>query len=218
MKTITLDIETIADWGEDTFAPITLHEPVAICWLLADHVTNRFKFMEGQPEEYVQDRNRADRLYSWNGRGFDALVINLAMLARGKPDTSWESKRHRFPNYKTGLFHYDLKDQIADYQNVKGMTLDLVCKKLGLPGKDKCDGGDVAKLYEAGEVDKIKAYCMADVADTFQIALRFMHWQTGLDVIKRTAWAFTAWANDNGAIYGRYNDYSDHLIELGWNA
>ena len=43
------------------------------------------------------------------------------------------------------------------------ISLDNLCKALGVPGKDDIDGSMVAGMWERGEHEKIAEYCMADV-------------------------------------------------------
>src|SRR5262249_61711131 len=44
---------------------------------------------------------------------------------------------------------------------------------IGLPGKVGVDGSQVEGLYRAGKLDAIKSYCLADVAQTGLLFLRF---------------------------------------------
>jgi len=43
------------------------------------------------------------------------------------------------------------------------ISLDNLCKALGLPGKGNITGADVARLWAAGEDQAVAEYCMADV-------------------------------------------------------
>jgi hypothetical protein len=44
---------------------------------------------------------------------------------------------------------------------------------LGLPGKQEVAGKDVQALYAEGALDRIAAYCMTDVVQTWLLFLRF---------------------------------------------
>jgi hypothetical protein len=44
---------------------------------------------------------------------------------------------------------------------------------VGLPGKDEVAGPDVHSLYAAGALDRIAAYCMTDVVQTWLLFLRY---------------------------------------------
>lgn len=43
------------------------------------------------------------------------------------------------------------------------ISLDNLCKVLGIPGKDGVDGSMVAGMWQRGELDEIASYCRADV-------------------------------------------------------
>ena len=43
------------------------------------------------------------------------------------------------------------------------MKLDEVSKLFGFPGKFGIDGSQIAALYEAGEIKRIRDYCETDV-------------------------------------------------------
>ena len=44
---------------------------------------------------------------------------------------------------------------------------------MGLPGKEEVAGADVHVLYAAGALDRIAAYCMTDVVQTWLLFLRY---------------------------------------------
>lgn len=52
------------------------------------------------------------------------------------------------------------------------ISMDRLCKVLGIPGKDGTNGADVAGMAERGEWDDIAAYCRADVERTRAIYKR----------------------------------------------
>ena len=51
--------------------------------------------------------------------------------------------------------------------------LDLYAKLVGLPGKEDVAGSDVQALYAQGALDRIAAYCMTDVVQTWLLFLRY---------------------------------------------
>lgn len=58
----------------------------------------------------------------------------------------------------------DTFDTMTAFAGVKDtISLDKLCKALGIPGKDDFDGSMVADAWAAGEFDKVAAYCRADV-------------------------------------------------------
>lgn len=54
------------------------------------------------------------------------------------------------------------------------ISLDKLCKALGIPGKEGFDGSMVAEAWANGQHDEIALYCMDDVAKVREIHRRFM--------------------------------------------
>jgi hypothetical protein len=133
-------------------------------------------------------------LVTWNGRGFDLLVLSMRALRWGVP-WGWyydvEGTRYRYST--TG--HVDLMDFLSDYGACRQMKLDDVARLVGLPGKAAggapsggtpsggtpsggmpFDGSGVADLVARGVVEenrlKIARYCLQDVLQTALIFLR----------------------------------------------
>lgn len=58
----------------------------------------------------------------------------------------------------------DVFDTMAAWAGPKdSISLDNLCKVLGIPGKDGVDGSMVAGMWQRGEFDAIAEYCRADV-------------------------------------------------------
>lgn len=58
-------------------------------------------------------------------------------------------------------------DTMLAFAGQRGMiSLDRLCRALGIPGKDDIDGSMVASLWEAQRSDDIARYCMDDVERT----------------------------------------------------
>lgn len=58
----------------------------------------------------------------------------------------------------------DTFDTMTAFAGVKDtISLDKLCKALGIPGKDDFDGSMVADAWAAGEFDRISEYCRQDV-------------------------------------------------------
>jgi predicted PolB exonuclease-like 3'-5' exonuclease len=66
----------------------------------------------------------------------------------------------------------DVKDLLAGDGPGTTAPLDLYAKLVGLPGKEDVAGADVGALYASGELDRIAAYCMTDVVQTWLLWLR----------------------------------------------
>ncbi len=109
---------------------------------------------------------------TWNGRSFDMPVLALRALRAGA-DFRWyyrgEGYRYRFSEEG----HLDLCDVLADHGAAKMTSLDGASRAIGLPGKDGVDGSQVEGLFEAGQIDALRKYCLSDVAQTAFVYLRY---------------------------------------------
>jgi predicted PolB exonuclease-like 3'-5' exonuclease len=109
-------------------------------------------------------------LVTFNGRGFDLPLLELAAFDQGLDISKYWPKRARFkPQY-----HLDLQEELSNYgaSRLYG-GLNMLAKRLGLPGKQGVKGDDVAALYEAGRIDRVSGYCICDTLDTYFVFLRF---------------------------------------------
>jgi predicted PolB exonuclease-like 3'-5' exonuclease len=118
-------------------------------------------------------------LVSFNGRGFDIPLLELAAFRYGiaVPDwfnlqeRSWDQKRNRY-NVQA---HLDLQDLFTNYGATRlNGGLNLIATLLGLPGKMDIAGHMVQNLYDEGNLAEINAYCRCDVLDTYLVFLRAM--------------------------------------------
>ena len=111
-------------------------------------------------------------LVTYNGRSFDLPVIALRSLAHAVP-MPWyyreTTTRYRYSEHG----HLDLCDWLADHGAVRAGSLDALARLVGLPGKVGVDGSQVEGLHAAGRIDEIERYCLADVAQTALLFLRF---------------------------------------------
>ncbi len=200
---LVLDIETIPDverWKRpdstpDTgasvspFPPTWAHRIVVIGCLWLDHNYGLKRLgVIGDPapdEGTADERERAlledfsrfvgrarPVLVTYNGRSFDLPVIALRALCHGTP-LAWY---YREPNVRyrySEQGHLDLCDWLADHGATRSGSLDAVARLIGLPGKVGVDGSQVEGLYRAGQLAEIQRYCLADVAQTALLFLRF---------------------------------------------
>jgi hypothetical protein len=116
-------------------------------------------------------------LVTFNGRGYDVPVMELAAFRFGLslPDwfnlssRSFEQSRNRY-NLDA---HLDLQDVLTNYSAFRmSGGLNLLAAMIGKPGKSGIDGSQVQDLYLSGQVDKINDYCRCDVLDTYFVFLR----------------------------------------------
>ncbi len=147
-------------------------------------------------------------LVTYNGRSFDLPVIALRSLCHGVP-LGWyyreSNVRYRFSEQG----HLDLCDWLADHGATRSGSLDAIARLIGLPGKIGVDGSQVEGLYAAGQLSSIQRYCLADVAQTALLFLRFRLLQGQLEpdtYRERTAALLNALTAD-----GRVGDVVGHI-------
>jgi predicted PolB exonuclease-like 3'-5' exonuclease len=193
---LVLDIETVPDnerWSPPEqpapFPPTWAHRIVVIGCLWLDHGYRLKRLgVVGDPaggEGTADARERAlledfsrfvgrarPVLVTYNGRSFDLPVIALRSLCHGV-SLGWyyREKNVRYRYSEEG--HLDLCDWLADHGATRSGSLDAVARLIGLPGKVGVDGSQVEGLYLAGQLAAIQRYCLADVAQTALLFLRF---------------------------------------------
>ena len=116
-------------------------------------------------------------LVTYNGRGYDIPVLELAAFRDGLSLPEWfnlearsfEQNRHRY-NLDA---HIDLMDLLANFgaSRVDG-GLNLLSHILGKPGKSTIDGSDVEQYVREDRLDEVNDYCRHDVLDTYFVFLR----------------------------------------------
>jgi predicted PolB exonuclease-like 3'-5' exonuclease len=204
---LVLDLETIPDlqrWArpdtpegvEPAFPPTWAHRIIVVGALWLDHRYRAQQFdvvhpLDGDTED-LRERELLRELSSaigetrpvlvtYNGRSFDLPVIALRSLCHAVP-MPWyyreKDTRYRYSEHG----HLDLCDWLADHGAVRAGKLDAITRLVGLPGKSGMDGSQVEGLYRAGELAAIERYCLADVAQTALLFLRFRVLQGHLEV------------------------------------
>ena len=170
--------------GSD-FLPVTFQYPVAACVLRAggDFQLQALTCLDApdfRPRKIVEgfwsgvNSYRArlgDRvkLVTFNGRGFDLPLLELAAFRYGV-----SAKEHfQALGQRGNGWHLDLMDWLTN----RGASrlaggLNLLSKLLGKPGKLDIHGNMVYQLHLAGKTRDINDYCMFDTLDTFFIFLR----------------------------------------------
>ncbi len=116
-------------------------------------------------------------LVSFNGRGFDVPLLELAAFRYGLRLPGWfqvgakayDQPRNRY-NFKS---HIDLNELLTN----SGATrfnggLNLAAHLLGKPGKMDVQGHMVQDMYDEGRLAEINDYCRCDVLDTYFVFLR----------------------------------------------
>ena len=171
--------------GHD-FLPLHQHRVVAIACALRERDGFRVWSLgetgesEGQLIQRFFDgiEKFSPQLVSWNGGGFDLPVLNYRGMLHGvRAPRYWElgdeDRDFRYNNYigRYHTRHLDLMDLLGMYQ--ARVPLDEFAQLLGLPGKIGLHGSAVWEAFRAGQLDTIRSYCEADVANTYCLFLRF---------------------------------------------
>ena len=70
--------------------------------------------------------------------------------------------------------HLDLCDFLSDHGAARMTSLDGAARLIGLPGKGKdgIDGSQVEGLFQAGQLEALRRYCLSDVTQTAFLFLR----------------------------------------------
>lgn len=181
--------------GRNDFPRQPFHKVVAISFLEAeiehDGINEQYFLkelrsggrVEADEEEllkgFFQYFERAKpRLVSFNGRNFDLPVLKFRAMKYGiscpalyKSGDKWNSYTSRY----SSDWHCDLLDVLKDHGAMGGgLKLNEVCAILGLPGKFGVDGSKVSDMFDAGQVEEIRAYCETDVLNTYLV---YLYWQ-----------------------------------------
>lgn len=171
--------------GHD-FLPLHQHRVVAIACALREGDGFRVWSLgePGEPEGQLIQRffdgieKFTPQLVSWNGGGFDLPVMNYRAMIHGvRAPRFWElgdeDRDFRYNNYigRYHTRHIDLMDLLGLYQG--RVPLDEFAQLQGLPGKIGMHGSAVWDAFQAGQLDAIRSYCEADVANTYFVFLRF---------------------------------------------
>ena len=189
---LVLDIETVpdrelfsppepADGNERPFPPLYACRPVVlgVMWIDATLAVRRIGTFGDGKDEIGMMTDFADfmgkwrpQVVTWNGRGFDLPVLALRALRFGL-NFAWyyrgEGYRYRFSEEG----HLDLCDVISDHGAARMTSLDGAARTIGLPGKGGVDGSQVEGLYNAGQIETLRHYCLSDVAQTAFLFLRY---------------------------------------------
>lgn len=121
-------------------------------------------FWEGISMGYARNA----RLVTFNGRGFDLPLLELAAFRWGLSGRDYfRNGRNRYNG------HIDLLDWLNNYGGCRHSGgLNLLSKLLGKPGKMETSGDQVYSMYREGKIQEINDYCMFDTLDTYFVLLR----------------------------------------------
>ena len=212
---------------DSDFIPYTFQVPVsvAIAKVTADCVLSDMVVLdepEFRPHVITEhfwrgwEKYGRPTLVTFNGRGFDAPLLELAAFRYGISVPGWfQTKAKSFDQprnrYNTAA-HLDLHDMLANYGAVRFKGgLNLAANLLGKPGKMDVQGDMVQDMYDAGRVAEINDYCRCDVLDTYFVFLRWrvLTGQLTRDAEQELVDQAKAWLADRADGSSAYQRYLD---------
>ncbi len=165
------------NWNGSSFVPVTFHVPISVCMLrvAADYSLINFKCLDApqfRPREIVNQfwfgaTHYNAKLVTFNGRGFDLPLLELAAFRYGISAREHYLARDRYRG------PIDLMDWFTNFGACRlSGGLNLLAKLLGKPGKMDITGEQVYGLYREGKLQEINDYCLCDTLDTYFVFLR----------------------------------------------
>jgi predicted PolB exonuclease-like 3'-5' exonuclease len=181
--------ELKAERGSD-FLPVVYHVPISIAVALVEDyhligvttlaqdlhaplVPHTPALEQRMVEEFWRLVNEGKPLVTYNGRGFDLPVLELAALRYGIPaQRYWVSgtQGHRY-RYSDAL-HYDVADVLCNMGAIPRAHLNELLIMLGFGGKGEVDGSKVQQMFDEGQLAEIHTYCRKDAIQTYALWLR----------------------------------------------
>ena len=175
--------------GGHSFLPLYLHKVVCISVVYRTESVLVAKSLESHESDEATivrsffdgiDR-AAPQLVTWNGNGFDLVVLNYRAMHHGiSAPRFWETgdneREFRYNNYISRYHnrHLDLMDVLSRYNPRASAGLDAFSTLLGFPGKPEgMSGGEVWLAYQGGRLSEIRQYCETDALSTYLVFLRF---------------------------------------------
>lgn len=155
-------------------------------------------------------------LVSFNGRGFDVPLLELAAFRYGlsvpnwfDASRGWNQPRNR---YNTNS-HLDLQEVLVNFGATRfNGGLNLAATLLGKPGKMNVQGDMVQDMYDDGQLEAINDYCHCDVLDTYFVFLRYLVLSGHLDVDQEQQLVAETkeWLVERADERQAFSDYLDH--------
>lgn len=149
MRIVTFDIET-ANWMSETGTSDPADLTIAIVCIHDSETASYDSFLEHELPRLWKVLEHADLLVGYNSDHFDIPLLNKY--------------------YPGDLSRIKSLDLMKEVQNVVGRRLRLDAIADGTLSKKKSgDGAQSIKWWRAGEVDKVRRYCLKDVEITKEI-------------------------------------------------
>ncbi len=156
-------------------------------------------------------------LVTYNGRGFDLPLLELAAFRYGLALPRWfgagpkgsQARRNRY----NAASHLDLMELLTNFGAARfSGGLDLAARLLGKPGKMEVEGQLVQGLHEEGRLGESNDYCRCDVLDTYFVFLRtrVLVGQLTLEREQDLVAATKRWLEERAAEHPAYQAYLAH--------
>ncbi len=130
----------------------------------------RYKFISGTEKEILEKFWKvikdANKLVTFNGRGFDAPFLHIrSAILRIKPT------KNLIPYRFDSKFHCDLLEQFTYYGLTRKYNLDFYCKAFGIesPKEGEVTGYNMNEVFAQKRYREIAEYCAKDLYSTFEL-------------------------------------------------
>ncbi len=210
---------------DNDFVPYTFQVPisVAVAKIAADYrlidlvVLDEPQFRPHVIAEHFWrgwEKYRRPTLVSFNGRGFDLPLLELAAYRYGISVPAWFNVNAKsFEQYRNRFnldAHIDLHELLTNFGSTRFTGgLNLAANLIGKPGKMDTTGDMVQDMYDAGKLAEINDYCRCDVLDTYFVFLRsrVLLGELSLDEEQGLVSETNTWLHKRAATMPVYRDY-----------
>ena len=165
---------------------------------------------------------RRPTLVTFNGRGFDLPLLELAAFRYGLRVPGWfaaDVKSFDQPRYRYNTrSHIDLCEMLTNFGSTRFTGgLNLAANLLGKPGKMGVQGDMVQDMYDQGRLAEINDYCRCDVLDTYFVFLRsrVLSGQLALDAEQQIIAQTKQWLQQKADEVAAYRSYVEHWGDWG---
>lgn len=159
-------------------------------------------------------------LVSFNGRGYDLPLLELAAFRYGLSIPDWFNVEARSYEQARNRYNCDAQIDLCDLLTNFGAMrlsggLNLLANLIGKPGKTGVDGSKVQDMYDAGQLQEINDYCRCDVLDTYFVFLRtrVLLGKLKLEDEQKVVGEVKAWLELKAAAIPAYATYLSHWGE-----
>lgn len=116
------------------------------------------------------EKLRPMKVVTFNGFGFDIPYLLIRSRILGiKPTFNINTNKWRMESDN----HFDCMLALSGNETFLNVSLDISCRLLGIPiPEGRVGGEEVSKLWEKGDVEKIKLHCREDLIMTWKLYKR----------------------------------------------